>query len=150
MNIKDFFTGKGAANDNAQEQAQKPQDLQGATDIDSEMKHFSENAVAQMTELQKQGLLTHSIEEYIKSEKFLLLLKEFPVKAAVRIFDAEEKAKAALEQGRQGAIDDILKRKAIPKSMKAAQSAVAQDDYSKMSSDEFRKIKEKLAASVKR
>lgn len=144
MSIKEFFSKKDVPNNNGESNF-KNMDFPGNNAMD-----FAQNTVVQMLELDKQGLLSRSIEDYIASEAFLRLLSEFPVKAAVRIFDAEEKAAHAQEHGKQLVIDDIYRRKALPKSIKNTQSAVPEDDYGKMTSEEFNRIKERLAAQTRR
>ena len=85
------------------------------------------------------------MEEYIRDEKFSKLISEFPVKASVRIYDAEAMAQEAAEKGRQSAIDDICKRKQMPKPMIANKSAEPETDFTKLSSEEFAKLKQRLA-----
>ena len=111
---------------------------------------FANDAISIMLTLEKEGKLKRTIEEYIESEKFLTLLTEFDAKAAVRIFDAEDAAQKALEQGRNSAIDDIARRRAIPKAIKSAQPVEVESDFSKMSSAEFNKIKKQLERASRR
>lgn len=111
---------------------------------------FTQGVIKEMLELQKQNKLSYSLEEYLNNEEFLVLLQEFEVKAAVRIFDAEEKAKAALETGKSQAIEDLKKRRSIPKPIRSSQPATAEPDFSRMSSEEFSKYKKQLQKTSKR
>ncbi|MBQ9950324.1 MAG: hypothetical protein IJO93_06360 [Clostridia bacterium] len=106
---------------------------------------FAEGVVAQLVELEKKNALTGTAEEYVRDREFVKLLEEYPVHAAVRIYDAEKKAASEYERGREDAVSEIYKRKSMPRAMRTAQPAEAETDFSKMSSEEFARLKNQLA-----
>lgn len=144
MSIKELFSKR---------EEDKPKDLKdGDMHITKEKitPEYAQSVIQSMTELKKQGRLAGKIEDYIENPEFLELLEEYTVKAAVRIFDAEQKAKNAAEEEKNKVIEDIYKRRALPKSIKNTRPVISETDFSKMSSSEFERYKRQLEAVTKR
>lgn len=106
---------------------------------------MADRVIQELLMLQAEGVTERSIEEYIADAAFSKLAEEFPVKAAVRIYDAEMRAKDAEARGRQSAVDEIYKRRSMPQSIRAERPMAAETDFSKMTSEEFAKLKKRLA-----
>lgn len=134
MKIKDFFSKHNAETKN-----------EGFQENDAQ--EFSLNLAAELSQLEKDGKLELPAQEYASDKEFIKLAAEFPVAAAVRIYDAEKKTQEALEKGKKEVIDDIYRRRQLPRSIKNAQPVTAENDFSTMSSEDFNRIKRRLAAA---
>ncbi|NLB61218.1 MAG: hypothetical protein GX802_02140 [Clostridiales bacterium] len=103
------------------------------------------NQVANTLEaLKAENKLAFEIDEYISSNEFLTLGREFDVNAAIRIFEAEKKLETATMQGKQSAIDEIYRRREMPRAMKSGKPQAIHTDFSKISKQEFERIKKQL------
>lgn len=103
------------------------------------------NTLAQM---EKNGQLTRSMEEYLADENFIKLLREVPAQIAVRLSDAELSAKKADERaessrslGMQDVLEKLRMRRTLPQQTRARTTASAEPDFSQMSTDEFNEFK---------
>lgn len=80
-------------------------------------------------------------DEAVKDLEFVGLLSEMPVKAAARVYLAEQKAKKAP----QDVAEKLQAREAIPKPMKPQQTnPPGEIDYSSLSDDEFFALESKI------
>lgn len=82
------------------------------------------------------------LDEACKDRAFALLLKEFPVKAAVRIYLAERGALSAEKTARQRVSDEVKSRGALPRPTRSGMAAAPVHDYKNMSSAEFRALEQ--------
>ena len=112
---------------------------------ESELKMNAENAANALIEMDTNGGLRYDLREYVSDAEFMKLLKEFTPRAAVRIYEAERAAAEAYQQGREDAVDEIYKRREMPRSMRSGTAAPADVDYARMSSEEFMRLKDRLA-----
>ena len=108
-------------------------------------KSTANEIISELVALEQEKKLERPVDEYLADEKFAQLLQEFDTAAAVRIYDAERRADEALRKGRLSAMDDFAKRKNMPKPIRAASHAEPETDFSKMSSEDFAKLKRRIA-----
>lgn len=111
---------------------------------------ISAKAAKELAALEAEGKLERKAEDYIADSAFVSLLREMPLPAAVRIYDAEQKAQTApasqetLQNAERGIIEKLLARKALPQPIKSGVAASPELDYSHMSSAQFSELKKRL------
>lgn len=130
MSISDLFKSKPSRDD------------EGTAACDAE------KYVAELVRLQNEKKLERPIDEYVTDSFFVELLQEYGTAAAVRIYDAEKRAEDARETGRQSAIDDFARMRSIPRPIRTGIHAEPETDFSKMSTDEFMKLKKRMAKGI--
>jgi len=109
---------------------------------------LGKQAASALAQMEKNGQLTRSMEEYLADENFIKLLREVPAQIAVRLSDAELSAKKADERaessrslGMQDALEKLRMRRTLPQQTRARTTASAEPDFSQMSTDEFNEFK---------
>lgn len=107
-------------------------------------------AAAALEQMEKNGLLSRSVEEYLRDENFVKLLREVPAQVAVRLSDAEAAAKKANERvgsernlGMQEILEKLKARRALPAQTRAGLTASAEPDFSNMSAEEFEAFRQR-------
>lgn len=109
---------------------------------------ISARAANDLIRLGEAGELQEDVEAYLEDERFVKMLLEMPVKAALRLYAAEcrmeENAKRERELGAQDIMEKIAARRALPTPIRGDVPAEAQTDYANMPSAQFREIKERL------
>lgn len=108
--------------------------------------------------LEEQGRLPESfdLETACSDPTFAALVQEFEPYAAVRIYDAEQRAaqaESALADAEKTAMQKMTEqlnaRNALPRSQKPNQRISAQPDYRNMSSASFKKLEEQLKTAAR-
>jgi len=98
--------------------------------------------------LYKEGGIEGEIDSYLEDERFVKMLLEMPVKAALRLYAAECNADAAAraerEKGAMDVMEKLAARRALPSPIKGNTPAAADTDYANMPTREFNLIKERL------
>lgn len=111
---------------------------------DAQVARLAANVVKTLERYKAENRLIFELNEYINSEEFLSLVKEYDVPAAIRIFEAEKRLEKAHEEGRLSAVEEIYRRKEFPRSMKTGKPQSVHVDFSKISKEEFERIKKQL------
>ena len=110
---------------------------------DAQVARLAANVVKTLERYKAENRLIFELNEYINSEEFLSLVKEYDVPAAIRIFEAEKRLEKAHEEGRLSAVEEIYRRKEFPRAMKQA-SRNPFMGFLKISKEEFERIKKQL------
>lgn len=126
--------------------------------MDSEpngLKGVSARAAEELLRLKKENALSGEPEEYVSDPAFLALLGELPVKAALRVYAAEKslvEAQQALETARENGARDLMEklaaRKALPTPLSRSVPAAPETDFSTMSSEQFRALKNQFSRAA--
>lgn len=80
---------------------------------------------------------------------FAALLQEYPTAAAVRIYDAEQRAKSAYQDAMESLMEKLNARNALPKSTRPARAIAPTPDYMAMSGADFRALENKIKAAAR-
>ena len=80
----------------------------------------------------------------VNDEAFRQLLVEYPAAAAVRIYQAEQRVKQAPQQ----VADRLRARQSVPASTRPTQSVRPEPNYKEMSSEDFFRMKERVAKNI--
>ena len=80
----------------------------------------------------------------VNDEAFRQLLVEYPAAAAVRIYQAEQKVKQAPQQ----VADRLRARQSVPAPTRPTQSVRPEPNYREMSTEDFFRMKERVAKSI--
>ncbi len=138
MSMKEWFSKNG----NRPQSAEK---TTGSTSADpSPLRAKAEKVAGWLSKMAQEGALRYEVDEYVKSREFLELIGKYDPDAALRIYEAERGEEEAYEMGRQDAIDEIYKRREMPRSMRSGSGAGADMDYGRMSSEEFTRLRDRL------
>lgn len=109
---------------------------------------ISARAANDLMRLYKEGGIEGEIDSYLEDERFVKMLLEMPVKAALRLYAAECNADAAAraerEKGAMDVMEKLAARRALPSPIKGNTPAAADTDYANMPTREFNIIKERL------
>ena len=109
---------------------------------------ISARAANDLMRLYKEGGIEGEIDSYLEDERFVRMLLEMPVKAALRLYAAEcnadAAAKAEREKGAMDVMEKLAARRALPSPIKGNTPAAADTDYANMPTREFNLIKERL------
>lgn len=109
---------------------------------------ISARAANDLMRLYKEGGIEGEIDSYLEDERFVKMLLEMPVKAALRLYAAEcnadAAAKAEREKGAMDVMEKLAARRALPSPIKGNTPAAADTDYANMPTREFNLIKERL------
>lgn len=109
---------------------------------------ISARAANDLMRLYEEGGIEGDIDSYLEDERFVKMLLEMPVKAALRLYAAEcnadAAAKAEREKGAMDVMEKLAARRALPSPIKGNTPAAADTDYANMPTREFNLIKERL------
>ena len=109
---------------------------------------ISARAANDLMRLYEEGGIEGEIDSYLEDERFVKMLLEMPVKAALRLYAAECNADAAAraerEKGAMDVMEKLAARRALPSPIKGNTPAAADTDYANMPTREFNLIKERL------
>ena len=109
---------------------------------------ISARAANDLMRLYEEGGIEGDIDSYLEDERFVKMLLEMPVKAALRLYAAEcnadAAAKAEREKGAMAVMEKLAARRALPSPIKGNTPAAADTDYANMPTREFNLIKERL------
>ena len=109
---------------------------------------ISARAANDLMRLYEEGGIEGEIDSYLEDERFVKMLLEMPVKAALRLYAAEcnadAAAKAERERGAMDVMEKLAARRALPSPIKGNTPAAADTDYANMPTREFNLIKERL------
>ena len=109
---------------------------------------ISARAANDLMRLYEEGGIEGGIDSYLEDERFVKMLLEMPVKAALRLYAAECNADAAAraerEKGAMDVMEKLAARRALPSPIKGNTPAAADTDYANMPTREFNLIKERL------
>lgn len=109
---------------------------------------ISARAANDIMRLYEEGGIEGEIDSYLEDERFVKMLLEMPVKAALRLYAAEcnadAAAKAEREKGAMDVMEKLAARRALPSPIKGNTPAAADTDYANMPTREFNLIKERL------
>lgn len=109
---------------------------------------ISARAANDLMRLYEEGGIEGEIDRYLEDERFVKMLLEMPVKAALRLYAAEcnadAAAKAEREKGAMDVMEKLAARRALPSPIKGNTPAAADTDYANMPTREFNLIKERL------
>lgn len=109
---------------------------------------ISARAANDFMRLYEEGGIEGEIDSYLEDERFVKMLLEMPVKAALRLYAAEcnadAAAKAEREKGAMDVMEKLAARRALPSPIKGNTPAAADTDYANMPTREFNLIKERL------
>jgi len=109
---------------------------------------ISARAANDLMRIYKEGGIEGEIDSYLEDERFVKMLLEMPVKAALRLYAAEcnadAAAKAEREKGAMDVMEKLAARRALPSPIKGNTPAAADTDYANMPTREFNLIKERL------
>ena len=109
---------------------------------------ISARAANDLMRLYEEGGIEGEIDSYLEDERFVKMLLEMPVKAALRLYAAEcnadAAAKAEREKGAMEVMEKLAARRALPSPIKGNTPAAADTDYANMPTREFNLIKERL------
>lgn len=96
--------------------------------------------------LERQGKLPEGfdLEAACEDEAFVQLLSEMEPYGAVRVYAAEQAAKAAKEAAREELTQEAMHRSRLPKSTRGEQALSPQEDYAHMSPEAFRALENRL------
>lgn len=143
MNVLDRILKRSAKGERPAEQAKAgvPEDARGKDGL----RQNAESAAQYLLQQEQAGKLHYDVQEYIESREFPELLNEYGAEAAVRIYEAERIANEAYEAGREDAIDEIYRRREMPRSMRSGTAVPADVDYMRMSGEEFMRLKDRLS-----
>lgn len=108
------------------------------------LKNLAEYAARELIMMEREGRLRYDMNEYAESADFTKLLGEFDAKAAVRIYEAERAVSEAYQAGRDDAVDEIYRRREMPRSMRSGTAQASDVDYARMSSEEFARLRDRL------
>ena len=151
MKVLDRFLKRETAEDapkTAKEDSGPMQDTESweeAPENGSALKKNAEDAARYLLEKEKEGALRYDMQEYVESRDFAELMSKYEISAAVRIYEAERFADTAYQAGRDDAIEEIYRRREMPKSMRTGMGSSMDTDYSRMSSEEFSRLRERLS-----
>ena len=111
---------------------------------------FTEAAYA-LVELEREGGLPEGfdLESAVQDRAFAELLGEFEPKAAVRIYAAERRAEDAEEQAKARMSEQLMARKALPKSQRTDRGVSARPDYMSMSKEAFRALEQQYRSAAR-
>lgn len=109
---------------------------------------ISARAANDLIRMGEAGELQAEVEAYLGDERFTRMLLEMPVKAALRLYDAEcrmeENARKERELGARDIMEKITARRALPVPIRGDVPAETGTDYANMPSAQFRELKERL------
>lgn len=109
---------------------------------------ISARAANDLMRLYEEGGIEGDIDSYLADERFVRMLLEMPVKAALRLYAAEcnadAAAKAEREKGAMDVMEKLAARRALPSPIKGNTPAATDTDYANMPTREFNLIKERL------
>lgn len=109
---------------------------------------ISARAANDLMRIYEEGGIEGEINSYLEDERFVKMLLEMPVKAALRLYAAECNADAAAraerEKGAMDVMEKLAARRALPSPIKGNTPAAADTDYANMPTREFNLIKERL------
>lgn len=109
---------------------------------------ISARAANDLMRIYEEGGIEGEIDSYLEGERFVKMLLEMPVKAALRLYAAECNADAAAraerEKGAMDVMEKLAARRALPSPIKGNTPAAADTDYANMPTREFNLIKERL------
>lgn len=109
---------------------------------------ISARAANDLMRLYQEGGIEGDIDSYLEDERFVKMLLEMPVKAALRLYAAEcnadAAAKAEREKGAMDVMEKLAARRALPSPIKGNTPAATDTDYANMPTREFNLIKERL------
>ena len=113
---------------------------------------ISARAAHDLMRLYEEGGIEGEIDSYLEDERFVKMLLEMPVKAALRLYAAECNADAAAraerEKGAMDVMEKLAARRALPSPIKGNTPAAADTDYANMPTREFNIIKERLMRAL--
>lgn len=107
---------------------------------------IASRAAEVLSRLNAENKLKRPIDSYLEEEGFLSMLRQMPVELAVRIKEAEweaEGASNARSDGERNAIEKLRARQALPAPMRTIIPASAESDFATMSSEEFKRFKQR-------
>lgn len=107
---------------------------------------IASRAAEVLSRLNAENKLKRPIDSYLEEEGFLSMLRQMPVELAVRIKEAEweaEGASNARSDGERNAIEKLRARQALPAPMRTIIPASAEPDFATMSSEEFKRFKQR-------
>ena len=107
---------------------------------------IASRAAEVLSRLNAENKLKRPIDSYLEEEGFLSMLRQMPVELAVRIKEAEweaEGASNARSDGERNAIEKLRARQALPAPMSTIIPASAEPDFATMSSEEFKRFKQR-------
>ena len=106
-------------------------------------------AADDLVRLKEEG---RDMEPYLSDSAFVALLREMPVRAALRLYDAERTMGKTAEReraiGAQDLMEKILAHRGLPAPIRSSMPADASTDYGSMSSAEFAAVKKRLAQAA--
>lgn len=116
---------------------QQPQPV--AAEPETAKKNPFFTAVNALFTLQQAGRLPKDfdLEAACKDNAFAKLLSEFPPEAAVRIYDAEQRAQGATARAKQEAEQTLYRRNALPHTVKGGAATAPTANFRTMTSKEF-------------
>ncbi|MDO4544322.1 MAG: hypothetical protein Q4C01_07190 [Clostridia bacterium] len=105
-----------------------------------------------LSQMEAEGALPEGFElrAACQDREFALLVQEFPVEAAVRIYAAEKRAEEAERNAVERVRSQLKSRDALPKSQRGGGSIAATPDYMSMSSEAFRSLEKNLKSAARR
>jgi len=119
------------------------------------LKGLSARTANELFRLKKENALIGEPEDYVNDVSFLKLLQELPPYAALRVYTAEkslESAQKALslakEEGARDFMEKLAARHALPVPMKNLAPAAPETDFSAMTSEQFRAVKNRLSRAA--
>lgn len=99
--------------------------------------------------MESEGLLpeTFDIRAACADKEFASLVQQFPVEAAVRIYDAEQRAARAEQDAKEKVQTELKKRGSLPRPQRGDSGISATPNYMAMSSDSFRNLESAMRAA---
>ncbi|HWR18031.1 MAG TPA: hypothetical protein VN608_00275 [Clostridia bacterium] len=119
------------------------------------LKGLSARTANELFRLKRENALIGEPEDYVNDVNFLNLLQELPPSAAVRVFAAEKSLKeaqqalgTAKEEGARDLMEKLSARHALPAPMKNFAPSAPETDFSAMTSEQFRAVKNRLSRAA--
>lgn len=106
----------------------------------------------QLARMEKEGLLpqTFDLQAACADREFALLIEQYSTEAAVRIYDAEQRAALAEQNAKEKLQSQMQRRNALPKPQRGDSGISATPDYMSMSSEAFRNLESNLKKAAHR
>lgn len=105
---------------------------------------ISRRAAKTLVEMQSEGLLKFSPEEYIGDEEFAELLREVSPRAAVRLLEERRHGRKQQESidNALRLLDRLKRNQSLPRPLRANTPASGERDYRSMSDEQFKRLRD--------
>lgn len=119
--------------------------------MEAETKNPFSKAGEQLAQMEADGLLPEGfdLEAACADREFAVLVQQFPIEAAVRIYDAEQRLKDADKNAVEKVQSDLRRRGSLPKPQRGNGAIAASPNYMAMSSEAFRAFENNLKAAAR-